>query len=123
MPIHSTREHTIISSGARTNTSFSATNPINVGKYSEGVVLVNVTSDSGESPTLSVKLQSFSETLDAWFDQEMIVDTIDVDTAASTDVNKSVPIKNFGDQIRCMYRIGGASSPSVTFAINFVGKM
>ena len=122
MAIHSVKNFLFLASGSFTNTSFSATNEINVEGYDEGAVLISVTSDSGETPTLTIVLQTWSEALSVWFDQEIILDTLDVDAAAATTIVRSIPIRTLGKKLRCRYKVGGSGSPSITFSIHFVGK-
>lgn len=43
MPVRSTNEYELLASAAQTNTTVAYTNPISVKRFTEGVVLVDVT--------------------------------------------------------------------------------
>jgi hypothetical protein len=108
----STAEVVIKESSATTSNSQSASQ--DVGQYTEGILLIDITAVSGTSPTLDIAVQTkINET---W------VDIPGVTVAQQTVVNTlAVALTNFGKDVRLSMTVGG-TSPSFTFSAHFLAK-
>lgn len=125
----------ILSSAAQTATGNSA--PFNVPNLKELSVYVDVTAQSGTTPTLTVWLQSSPDDGVTWYDETNLISILNNDgskTAGSTTANnrnildvgattgRSVADYTvFGRTIRARWFIAG-TTPSYTFSVRAVGK-
>lgn len=85
-----------------------------VGQFSEGLLLIDITAVSGTSPTLDIAAQT--KINGTW------VDIPGVTIAQQTAVNTlAVALTNFGKDIRLDMTVGG-TTPSFTFSAHLLVK-
>jgi hypothetical protein len=85
-----------------------------IGQYTEGILLIDITAVSGTSPTLDIAVQT--KINNTW------VDIPDVTIAQQTAVNTlAVALINFGKDVRLSYTVGG-TSPSFTLSSHLIVK-
>lgn len=108
----STAEVVIKESSATTTNSQSASQDI--GQYTEGLLLIDITAVSGTTPTLGITVQT--KINNTWVDIPGV--TIAQQTAIAT---LAVALTNFGKDIRLSMTVGG-TTPSFTFSAHFLAK-
>lgn len=121
MPARGIREFTAVPSAASTVTTEAFSTALDVNAFAELVTLVQVTAASGASPTLTVRLQTWSEDLGQWFTHSTIVSALDVTNATTTAIRNAYTSTNIGRRIRISHQLGGTVT-SVTYAIVLVIK-
>lgn len=85
-----------------------------VSLFGQGLLLIDITTVSGTSPTIDFKVQT--EIDGQW------VNLPNVTIAQQTTTGKVVAaMTNFGVEIRLSWTVGG-TSPSFTFSATFLGK-
>lgn len=104
---------TILSSAARTSTSYSSM--FDLGSFDEMICIVNVTAASGTTPTLDITLQYSPDNVN-WFD-----DPVEHFSQFYGVNNQVAKITNFGKYVRWKYTVGG-DDPSFTFTIEVILK-
>jgi uncharacterized integral membrane protein len=107
-----TSELILKASGAVTANGQSDAQDVSI--FDEGLLLVDITTVSGTSPTLDLTIQT--EINGKW------VALPGVSIAQQTAANAlAVALTNFGKKIRLSWTVGG-TSPSFTFSLAFIGK-
>jgi len=107
-----TGKHTVLASGVRTSDGSSEI--IDISRYMEGNILVNVTAVSGTYNRLMmyVKISNDSN----------IFYPMNINSLAMMGIGQYLfPLSNFGTYIKLYYEITGTDA-SFTFAVNFMGK-
>ena len=102
---------TLLPSAARTSSGNSGA--FNLYDHDELLVFLNVTSVSGSSPTLDVKVQT-QDPSGEWYELASF-------TQRTATGKEAKAVTCFGENIRITYIIGG-SSPSFTFSVTAVAK-
>lgn len=101
-------------SGAETATGNS--DKVDVGRFLEALVFLNVTAASGTTPTLDIKIQTSDDGSD-WYD----FNPASAFTQKTATAKDSLKLTNVGKYIRAVWTIGG-TTPSFTFSLKLVAK-
>jgi len=96
-------------------TSNGSSEPINVADYSEARLFVIISSVSGVTPSLNVKIQSQEPVSLTW------VDIANMSPITTTGAY-TIPLSNMGLVIRIAWTVGG-TSPSFTATMSLVRKV
>lgn len=123
MSLRNTNKYEFVSSGqVAASSSFSFSGGVDVHQFTEAVILVEVSNDSGSSPTLTVKVQTLDpHSTNEWYDLSTLVTDLDVSGADSTTIRNAYTVTNMGEKIRIGYKVGG-SGTTATFQIRMVAK-
>lgn len=105
----------LLASAARTSDGQSGA--VDLGKFNDLIVYLDITAASGTTPTLDVKLQTSYDDGGTWFD--LPSGAFSQKSAVGKDVLQIG--SNFGRWLRIDYSIGG-TTPSFTFSVNAVSK-
>lgn len=113
----------LLASGART-ISGEGSAAIDLGKFREGYVILNVTAASGTTPTLDVKIQISPDGGTTW--EDFITFAQKTATGAESKRFSSYQAiaagaGPFGDRMKVIYSIGG-TTPSFTFSVKGILK-
>lgn len=109
----------LFQSGASPVTANGQSNGFDVSRFSEGLLLINITAMSGTTPSLTVFVETLDPVTNTWFPHSA---TGGKNGTQYTAVDKYViPITNFGQQIRLRWTVGGTGA-SITFSAVFVAK-
>jgi hypothetical protein len=108
-------EVSVLTSASRTASGNTAS--IDVSKYKEAIVFLDVTAVSGTTPTLDVKFQVQDPVSLKWFDVAEL--TFTQATVVTSQMKSKANL--IGSNLRCVYTIGGAA-PSFTFSVGLIVK-
>jgi hypothetical protein len=101
---------TFVALGAETASGDSGT-PVDMGPYSNGVIHINVTAESGTgTPTLTVTFQSCADATITY------CSTHTASSGITATGNTILKVSNYGRYVRVIYTISG-TTPSFTFQV------